>query len=44
MTFDGSYNVSPRPLPDGKGLVFVRRDGGRFQIATRTSRRARCRS
>ena len=34
LTFDGSYNVSPRPLPDGKGLVFVRRDGGRFQIAT----------
>ena len=33
MTFDGSYNVSPRPLPDGKGFVFVRRDGGRFQIA-----------
>jgi TolB protein len=34
LTFDGTYNVSPRPLPDGKGLVFVRRDGGRFQIAT----------
>ena len=34
LTFDGSYNVSPRPLPDGKGIVFVRRDGGRFQIAT----------
>ena len=38
LTFDGSYNVSPRPLPDGKGFVFVRRDGGRFQIATRISR------
>jgi TolB protein len=34
LTFEGSYNVSPRPLPDGKGFVFVRRDGGRFQIAT----------
>ena len=34
LTFDGSYNVSPRPLPDGKGIVFVRRDGGRFQVAT----------
>jgi TolB protein len=33
ITFDGSYNVSPRPMPDGKGFVFVRRDGGRFQIA-----------
>ena len=34
LTFDGTYNVSPRPLPDGKGMGFVRRDGGRFQIAT----------
>jgi len=34
VTFEGSYNVSPRPWPDGKGLVFVRRDGGRFQIAS----------
>jgi TolB protein len=33
MTFDGSYNVSARPFPDGKGFAFVRRDGGRFQIA-----------
>jgi TolB protein len=33
VTFDGSYNVSPRPFPDGKGFAFVRRDGGRFQIA-----------
>jgi TolB protein len=33
LTFDGNYNVSPRALPDGKGMVFVRRDGGRFQIA-----------
>jgi TolB protein len=34
ITFEGTYNVSPRPLPDGKGMVFVRRDSGRFQIAT----------
>ena len=33
MTFEGSYNVSPRATPDGKGFVFVRRDGGRFMIA-----------
>ena len=33
ITFDGSYNVSPRPLPDGKGMVYVRRDGGRYQVA-----------
>jgi hypothetical protein len=29
----GSYNVSPNATPDGKGFVFVRRDGGRFLIA-----------
>ena len=34
LTFDGTYNVSPRPFPDGKGFAFVRRDGGRFQIAS----------
>ena len=34
LTFDGNYNVSPRPFPDGKGFAFVRRDGGRFQVAT----------
>jgi TolB protein len=34
VTFDGTYNVSPRPFPDGKGFAFVRRDGGRFQIAS----------
>ncbi len=33
MTFDGSYNVSPRALPDGKGFVYVRREGGRFMLA-----------
>ena len=33
MTFDGGHNVSPRATPDGKGFVFVRRDGGRYQVA-----------
>jgi TolB protein len=33
LTFDGSYNVTPRPTPDGKGFVYVRRDGNRFQLA-----------
>ena len=32
LTFDGGYNVSPRATPDGKGFVFVRRDGGRFML------------
>src|SRR5262249_52686402 len=34
MTFDGSYNGSPRYLPHGKGFVFLRRDGGRFHLAS----------
>ncbi|MDR0587383.1 MAG: Tol-Pal system beta propeller repeat protein TolB [Burkholderiales bacterium] len=34
VTYDGSYNVSPRPLPNGEGMVFVQRNEGRFQIAT----------
>jgi TolB protein len=25
--------VSPRATPDGKGFVFVKRDGGRFMLA-----------
>jgi TolB protein len=33
VTFEGSYNVTPRPSPDGKYLAFVRRDGGRFQVS-----------
>jgi TolB protein len=33
LTFDGSYNVTPRPMPDGKGFVYVRREGNRFQLA-----------
>jgi TolB protein len=33
LTFEGSYNVTPRPLPDGTGFVYVRRDNNRFQLA-----------
>jgi len=34
LTFEGDYNVSPRPFPDGKGMAFVHRENGRFEIAT----------
>lgn len=33
ITFDGSYNVSPRPSADGKSLAFITRREGRFQLA-----------
>jgi Periplasmic component of the Tol biopolymer transport system len=33
MTFDGSYNVSPRISPDGKMLSFIKRDGDIFRVA-----------
>jgi TolB protein len=33
VTFEGSYNVSPRPSPDGKSLAFITRRDGRFQLA-----------
>ena len=32
VSFEGGYNVSPRPSPDGKSLVYVSRNGGRFQV------------
>ena len=32
VTFDGSYNVSPRISNDGKTLVYIGRDGARFQL------------
>jgi TolB protein len=32
VTFDGSYNVSPRVSPDGKSLAYISRNGGRFQL------------
>jgi TolB protein len=33
LTFEGSYNVSPAPSPDGKYLAFVRREGSSFRVA-----------
>jgi TolB protein len=33
LTFDGSYNVSPRYAPDGKSFAFIQRNNGRFNIA-----------
>lgn len=33
LTFEGSYNVSPRHSPDGKSFTFVQRNGNRFSIA-----------
>lgn len=33
VTFEGSYNVSPRPSPDGKTLAFITRREGRFSFA-----------
>ena len=33
VTFDGTYNVSPRHSPDGKSFVFIQRNGSRFGVA-----------
>mgnify|MGYP001063677222 CR=1 FL=1 len=33
LTFDGTYNVSPRPLPDGKGFVPPRAQAAHQQAA-----------
>ena len=33
VTFEGSYNVSPRPSPDGRVLAYVTRNSGKFQVA-----------
>jgi TolB protein len=33
VTFEGSYNVSPRPSPDGRVLAYVTRNAGKFQVA-----------
>jgi TolB protein len=30
LTFEGSYNVSPRYAPDGKSFVYIQRNSGRF--------------
>ncbi len=34
LTFDSSYNVSPAFSPDGKSLTYIRRDEGRFVVAS----------
>jgi len=33
VTFKGSYNVTPRPSPDGRVLAYVTRDACKFQVA-----------
>ena len=33
LTFEGSYNVTPRYSPDGKNFTFIRRSGERFNVA-----------
>jgi TolB protein len=33
VTFKGSYNVTPRPSPDGRVLAYVTREAGKFQVA-----------
>jgi TolB protein len=33
VTFKGSYNVSPRPSPDGRVLAYVTREANKFQVA-----------
>ena len=33
LTFEGTYNVSPRYSPDGKSFTFIQREGSRFSVA-----------
>jgi TolB protein len=33
MTFEGSYNVTPRYSPDGKSFVLIQRSQGRYSLA-----------
>jgi TolB protein len=35
ITFNGSYNVSARPSPDGSRLVFITRRDGRYLVAVK---------
>jgi TolB protein len=32
VTFKGTYNISPKPSPDGKYLSYISRRDGRFQV------------
>jgi TolB protein len=32
ITFDGPYNVTPRPSPDGKSMAYISRSDGSFQL------------
>ena len=32
VTFNGTYNISPRISPDGKSLAYISRRDGRFQL------------
>ena len=33
MTYEGTYNVTPRHSPDGKSFIFIHRNEGRFNVA-----------
>lgn len=33
LTFEGSYNVTPRHSPDGRSFIFIHRNEGRFNVA-----------
>ncbi|MDP2240948.1 MAG: Tol-Pal system beta propeller repeat protein TolB [Burkholderiales bacterium] len=33
LTFEGTYNVSPRHSSDGKSFTFIQRNGNRFSVA-----------
>lgn len=34
VTFQGDHNLSPHFSPDGKSLAIIRKDGGKFSVAT----------
>ena len=34
VTFEGTYNVSPRISPNGKLLAYISRNSGKFQVTT----------
>ena len=33
VTFEGTYNVTPRWSPDGRSFCFIQRNAGRFNVA-----------